>query len=53
MIRAIYAAEGPYFETFSSLQPVNVGNIDRMKDVIVITLGFAATRYVSTLSGCC
>ena len=52
MTRATYAAEGPLFETIG-LQPLNVGGINQMNDVIGMTLGFTATRYVSTLSGCC
>ena len=49
MTRAIHAAEGPCL----GLQPIDVGGVDRMNDVTGVTLGFAATQYVTTLSGCC
>ena len=51
-IRAIHASEGPSSDN-TGLQPINVRGSDRKNGVIAMTLGFAATLYVSTLSGCC
>ena len=50
--RAIYAAEGPSSDNID-LQPINVRGSDRINGVTAMTLGFAATLYVSTMSGCC